>query len=309
MVCPKCNTVINDNSMVCPACGAQINANSGYGYNNQYQNQNYTVPVNSYNNNYQYQKNANQPQGKRKMHKGVLSLIIGIYIVLIIAIVVAILLIMRGNSKKNNTHNHTPIPPEIDNSTDVTGNEEDAFEVDEEVTVDEEETNVDNEDATEEEPADEEEPTEEEVIFEPEPPEDRRLIIAINGLNLRSQPTINSDSLEVIPDGTIITVNSEFGDWVSTEYNGKYGWCKAEFLFEPTEYNYEVQYIATVIANDVVIDIPDYQIYDNGVRRNVRTKVNLGDRVCVYTISNGRAFVSFNHIYGWCDEESLRKLN
>ena len=49
-------------------------------------------------------------------------------------------------------------------------------------------------------------------------------------LNLREQPSVSSERLCQIPDGEILTVTDEAGEWAKTSYNGMTGWVKAEYL-------------------------------------------------------------------------------
>ena len=52
---------------------------------------------------------------------------------------------------------------------------------------------------------------------------------ATNGLNLRKQPTTNSDVLTVIPHATKLKGVIQ-GDWLLTEYNGNRGYCFTKFI-------------------------------------------------------------------------------
>jgi uncharacterized protein YgiM (DUF1202 family) len=49
-------------------------------------------------------------------------------------------------------------------------------------------------------------------------------------LALREKPTTQSKALAWIPKGTIIEVSGFSGNWASTTYNGKSGWCYKKYL-------------------------------------------------------------------------------
>ena len=53
-----------------------------------------------------------------------------------------------------------------------------------------------------------------------------------NNLNMRSGPSTDYDLLAKIPASTGVTAlgANEDGSWVVVNYNGQYGWLKAEFL-------------------------------------------------------------------------------
>lgn len=50
------------------------------------------------------------------------------------------------------------------------------------------------------------------------------------GLNLRAQPSKNSDRLDQIPEGTILDVTDEMQEWAKVSYKGLDGWVMKEFL-------------------------------------------------------------------------------
>lgn len=54
------------------------------------------------------------------------------------------------------------------------------------------------------------------------------------GLNLRESASSNADRICQIPDGTVVTVTEENGQWGKTSYNGKTGWVMLKYL-EKTE--------------------------------------------------------------------------
>ena len=322
MICPRCNTVINDNIAVCPSCGAELARNNGYnngynsGYNNGYykQNANYNAPVPPYGNNFQYQQNMMPDQPKKKSRKWVVFLIIGILALLVTAVVVFLLWI-KGNSDKNNQNHQLPQGVEVIDPAQLErekqaeeeakrqAEEEAKREAEEQARREEEEREAEEKARREaEERARREE--EERAKREEEARRNKRLVIATGGLNLRSQPSTNSNSRGIIPDGSIITVNSEYDGWVYTTYDGITGWCSAEFLFVPTEYDYEILYSARVTSKaGVELIAPDHMVGS----RNAKTTIPYDHVVYVYIVNGNRAFVSYNNIYGWCDTYDLQR--
>jgi len=340
MICPRCNTVINDNIAVCPSCGAELARNNGYnngynsGYNNGYykQNANYNAPVPPYGNNFQYQQNMMPDQPKKKSRKWVVFLIIGILALLVTAVVVFLLWI-KGNSDKNNQNHQLPqavekiYPAKLEHKQQAEeeakrqAEEEAKREAEEQARREEEEREAEEEARRKAEEREAEEKArreaeereakerarreeEERAKREEEARKNKRLVIATNGLNLRSQPTVNSDSKLIIPDGSIITVNSEYDGWVYTTYDGISGWCSAEFLFIPKEYDYEILYSARVTAEKgVVLTVQDHMVGS----RNAITTIPYDHVVYVYIENDNKAFVSYNNIYGWCDTYDLQR--
>lgn len=53
-------------------------------------------------------------------------------------------------------------------------------------------------------------------------------------LNLREQPSTSAERICQIPDGTIIEVTDETGDWAKVNYGGREGWVRKDFL-KPAE--------------------------------------------------------------------------
>lgn len=50
------------------------------------------------------------------------------------------------------------------------------------------------------------------------------------GLNMREQPSKTAERVCQIPDGSIITVTDEAGEWAMTSYNGLTGWVMKTYL-------------------------------------------------------------------------------
>ena len=53
-----------------------------------------------------------------------------------------------------------------------------------------------------------------------------------NNLNMRAGPGTDYDKVSKVPASTVVTAlgANEDGSWVVVNYDGKYGWLKAEFL-------------------------------------------------------------------------------
>lgn len=51
-------------------------------------------------------------------------------------------------------------------------------------------------------------------------------IVNASALNLRSEPSIQSSILDVLPNGTFISVQETLNDWYLISYNGKIGYVK-----------------------------------------------------------------------------------
>ena len=53
-----------------------------------------------------------------------------------------------------------------------------------------------------------------------------------NNLNMRGGPGTDYDKVSKVPASTVVTAlgANEDGSWVVVNYDGKYGWLKAEFL-------------------------------------------------------------------------------
>jgi len=129
----------------------------------------------------------------------------------------------------------------------------------------------------------------------------KKLIIAYGGLRLRDAPDINATQVGLILDGSIVTIEQINGDWAYTCFEGVYGWCHRDYLFEPSSYSMSTlcsamvtEYIGTELTTD--------KYFNN---ENVKTIIPNGFTVYVYEISGNRAFVSYNNVYGWCSTEYL----
>ena len=330
MVCPKCNNVINDNVAICPVCGNQLTANNAQNQNvYQNQNVNYTQPLAPDANAYQYQQNVPTQRKKGKIPKWVPVLIACIYI-LVIAVAVAVVMYLKGGSGKNSgfsasSHNapygsasnfidrfvpetnkdpnkdpNKAISIELPPETEIA--DEAAPEISTTVPEDEYIPEADAEAIPE---ADAEAiPEAEEIPETVEPvPDNRRLVIATGGLNLRSSPSSKSKSKGLIPDGSIILVESEYDGWAYTYFEGEYGWCSAEFLFVPVDYDLELLHVSRVaLKSGLELIVQDHMVGS----RNAKTTVPFDHYVYVYKIEGSRAFVSYNNIYGWCDMNGLQ---
>lgn len=51
-----------------------------------------------------------------------------------------------------------------------------------------------------------------------------------SGLRLRSDASVNSNKLDLMPQGARVNVISEKGTWSYVDFNGKIGWCSSEYL-------------------------------------------------------------------------------
>ncbi|MBO5333948.1 MAG: SH3 domain-containing protein [Clostridia bacterium] len=127
-------------------------------------------------------------------------------------------------------------------------------------------------------------------------------VFADGGLRLRSTPGIeDGNMLELIPDGTKVTIERTLGEWVYTTYNGKAGWCSREFLFEKNENLGTVLFSATVNSNG---GIKLRSKPDTSVENTIMVVPN-GAQVQVYEVNGSWARISYNGISGWCYTEYL----
>ncbi|MBC6972151.1 SH3 domain-containing protein [Bacillus sp. Xin] len=60
--------------------------------------------------------------------------------------------------------------------------------------------------------------------------ERNQYIVNASALNLRSEPNIQSAILDVLPNGTFISVQETHSDWYLISHNGKTGYVKKEFV-------------------------------------------------------------------------------
>ncbi len=56
------------------------------------------------------------------------------------------------------------------------------------------------------------------------------IVTATSGLNIRTNPTTNSEVVTRIPYGTEVIPEKWEGNWAYVEYRGMYGWCSANYL-------------------------------------------------------------------------------
>lgn len=132
-----------------------------------------------------------------------------------------------------------------------------------------------------------------------------RLVIASGGLNLRDKPSSSGKVLTLIPEGEIVNTFEYRSGWANVYYNGEYGWCSMEFLFDPFLYpevdGYPIAY-ATVYANKGVELVTDRRCYDDP---SVTITIPNSAGVSVYKITGTKAYVSYKGIYGYCSTDYL----
>ncbi|KEK22552.1 SH3 domain-containing protein [Bacillus gaemokensis] len=60
-------------------------------------------------------------------------------------------------------------------------------------------------------------------------------IVNASALNVRSEPSIHSSIIDVLPNGTFMSVQEIFDDWYLISHNGKVGYVKKEFVSNGSE--------------------------------------------------------------------------
>lgn len=133
-----------------------------------------------------------------------------------------------------------------------------------------------------------------------------RLVIARGGLRLRDKPnTQTGKQVALIPDGEIITTMEYRDGWAYAYYDGKYGWCSTEFLFDPfigSQTGGVPMDYATVISKNGVELFTDRICHDDD---SITTIIPYETQVTMYYISGGMAYVAYRNIYGYCSVDAL----
>lgn len=77
------------------------------------------------------------------------------------------------------------------------------------------------------------EPTTTPMFTTPAPTQPKTYTVTAKGnLNLRANPSTNAKVLTAIKYGAVVTVEEWSGNWAKVTYNGKTGWCSADYLKE-----------------------------------------------------------------------------
>lgn len=131
----------------------------------------------------------------------------------------------------------------------------------------------------------------------------QRIVIAIGGLRIRNTANTSSGKiLEVIPNGTKVTVQRTENNWSYVSYNGVSGWSSNDYLYVPTGHDNVPFRTAKVIASS-----GDYLREDAFVNSSETiTKISNGDFVKIYRVEDSWSYVNYNGKYGWILTESLQ---
>ena len=130
-----------------------------------------------------------------------------------------------------------------------------------------------------------------------------RLVVAYGGLRLREAP-IDGTQVGLILDGDIIQILGHKNGWAYTCYDGIYGWCSMEYLFDP--YLYPTAGgapIAKAKATRSGIKLVTNRRCDD--KDEVSTTLPRSTMLRVYRLEHGAAYVQYKNIFGWCSTEYL----
>lgn len=99
-------------------------------------------------------------------------------------------------------------------------------------------------------------------------------ILPIEGLNLRSNPSINAKLIESLPYGTRVKASLRISDWALVGFKEKEGWVRAEFLTEQPPVELSVKSLKgedLIHYNSDVENLlpPYYQDYNGDGREDV----------------------------------------
>lgn len=131
-----------------------------------------------------------------------------------------------------------------------------------------------------------------------------KLVLADGGLRIRTQPSIDTgERIGVIPNGSRIVVDKIVDGWAYTTYNGVSGWCSAEFLFDPADYDGKALFTANVNAYEGL----RLRSEPNTDSDNIVTVAPFHAAVQVYKVEGEWAYIAYNNIFGWSSTEYLEK--
>ncbi len=137
-----------------------------------------------------------------------------------------------------------------------------------------------------------------------------RLVIAYGGLRLREEPKKGSTQVGLLPDGTIIQISAREDGWAYTYYDGVWGWCSMEYLFEPFYYptaGGAPLAFGTVTNTSGTELFCGKRCYDKDV---VSTRIPYSAKVEIYSDVDGgpdnEYYVSYKGtLYGTCKAEDI----
>ena len=130
-----------------------------------------------------------------------------------------------------------------------------------------------------------------------------RLVVAYGGLRLRETP-VDGTQVGLILDGDIIHILDHKDGWAYTCYDGVYGWCSMEYLFDP--YIYPTAGGAPIAKAKALrsgIKLVTNRRCDD--KDEVSTTIPRSTTLLVYGLESGTAFVQYKNIYGYCSTEDL----
>lgn len=126
--------------------------------------------------------------------------------------------------------------------------------------------------------------------------EDKKLVLAVDGLRLRDRPDMNGKQIGLIPNGTKITIIEIENGWAYTNYKGVTGWCSCDFLFNPADYENQMLFKAYVKNRAGINLYSDKSTNSNVEKYGIKYK----SYVQVYEVDDKWSYVYYDGYYGWC---------
>ncbi len=123
-----------------------------------------------------------------------------------------------------------------------------------------------------------------------------KLVLAVDGLRLRSRPSMNGSQIGLIPNGTKITITEIKNGWAYTSYKGVEGWCSCDFLYNPADYENQALFRAYV-KNRNGINLYSESSTSSSVEKQ---GIKYRSYVQVYEVDDDWSYVYYNGDYGWC---------
>lgn len=270
MFCEKCGGALEENASFCRFCGNKIEseANTAEGINAK----NIDAPP-KINEDIQIPPNDN---GKSASKSKYIALILS----LVAVVTVVGVLIAVGVHKKNDTSRTGEDKYYSEKVTDADATDTHAQKADDTKTT---------------------EPT---LKTTPVLSATEKLVLADGGLRIRTQPGVDTgERIGVIPNGSRIVVDKIVDGWAYTTYNGVSGWCSAEFLFDPADYDGKPLFTANVNAYEGL----RLRSEPNTDSDNIVTVAPFHAAVQVYKVEGEWAYIAYNNIFGWSSTEYLEK--
>ncbi|MCR2045595.1 SH3 domain-containing protein [Anaerosalibacter massiliensis] len=125
--------------------------------------------------------------------------------------------------------------------------------------------------------------------------------VTASTLNVRSQPTVNSNILTQVFNGSTYKVLGESNGWYKIEANNKIGWISGQYVIATSD----IQYLNTIQVTATVLNVREKPTTNS----SIVSQVKAGSAYIVLDKSNGWYKINANGKIGWVYGEYVNSVN